>query len=185
MLDEGEGEGDAAGDKGLPPHVVGPGELGVRGSEKDLVGGEGGEAGRALKKRKGSGEGGEEAVVSGEEGAESSMSIAERLEALSAAIDEEAGRSGTSVAGAGGVLALAGAGVAGEGAGAVQPRAESLSTVLTQALQSGDESLLEQCLAVGEQGVIEATVERLPSAKVLQFLLRWARAADVSGIGLH
>lgn len=41
-----------------------------------------------------------------------------------------------------------------------------------QALQSGDESLLEQCLSVGEQGVIEATVERLPSSKVLQFLLR-------------
>ena len=54
----------------------------------------------------------------------------------------------------------------------MQPRAESLSTVLTQALQSGDESLLEQCLAVGDQGVIEATVQRLPSAKVLQFLLR-------------
>lgn len=41
-----------------------------------------------------------------------------------------------------------------------------------QALQSGDESLLEQCLSVGDQGMIEATVERLPSSKVLQFLLR-------------
>lgn len=44
---------------------------------------------------------------------------------------------------------------------------------LIQALQSGDESLLEQCLSVGDQGMIEATVERLPSSKVLQFLLRY------------
>ncbi|CAN0150950.1 unnamed protein product, partial [Laminaria digitata] len=138
LVDEGEGE-EAAGTKSLPAHVVGPGELGVRGFEKDLAAGDDGEAGRALKKLKGVGE---EAVFAREGGGEeSSMSIAERLEAL-------------------------------EGTGAVQPRAESLSTVLTQALQSGDESLLEQCLAVGEQGVIEATVERLPSAKVLQFLLR-------------
>lgn len=42
-----------------------------------------------------------------------------------------------------------------------------------QALQSGDESLLEQCLSVGDQGMIDATVERLPSSKVLQFLLRY------------
>eukprot|EP00904_Undaria_pinnatifida_P002401 jgi/Undpi1/12161/HiC_scaffold_5.g01837.m1 len=166
--EDGGGGGEEAGVKGLPPHVVGPGELGVRGSEKDLAGTEGGEeAGRLSKRLKGASE---EGGVVGQEGVgESSMSIAERLEALSAAIDEEADRSGSSTpGGSGGVLALAGGG----GGGAVQPRAESLSTVLTQALQSGDESLLEQCLAVGEQGVIEATVQRLPSAKVLQFLLR-------------
>lgn len=55
------------------------------------------------------------------------MTIADRLEALSAAVDHEAERAW---ADKGSRVALAGAG-GGEG-GAVQPRAESLSTVLTQ-----------------------------------------------------
>lgn len=158
-----EGGGDKVGSKGALAHVVGPGELGIGGVEKDSAlsggGGEFDEDGRALKR------------LRAEEGGEASMTIAERLEALSDVIDEEAARveSGKRRVG---VLAVAAGGVGeGEG-GVVQPRAESLATVLTQALQSGDESLLEQCLAVGDQGVIEATVERLPSSKVLQFLLR-------------
>lgn len=153
---------EAAGIKGALAHVVGPGELGVRGAETDAVSASEGvvdEDGRALKKLK---------AMPGEgAGEEASVSIAERLEALSEAVDKEASRKARGARG--GVLALAGA----DGA-AVQPRAESLSTVLTQALQSGDESLLAQCLAVGDQGIIEATVERLPSSKVLQFLLRCA-----------
>lgn len=36
LFEEGEGGEDAAGDKGLPAHVVGPGELGVRGSGNGL-----------------------------------------------------------------------------------------------------------------------------------------------------
>lgn len=158
-LENDEDGEERAGSKGALAHVVGPGELGVRGAEKDAVSvGDGpDEDGRAVKRLK---------VGEGEtEGGEASMTIAERLEALSEAIDHEAERNRPK----GGVLALTGTG------GAVQPRAESLSTVLTQALQSGDESLLEQCLAVGDQGVIEATVERLPSSKVLQFLLRYYR----------
>ena len=110
MGEDGGGGGEEAGVKGLPPHVVGPGELGVRGSEKDLAGTEGGEeAGRLSKRLKGASE---EGGVVGQEGVgESSMSIAERLEALSAAIDEEADRSGSSTpGGSGGVLALAGGG---------------------------------------------------------------------------
>lgn len=61
------------------------------------------------------------------------MTIADRLEALSAAIDEEAERAGADRRG--GVLALAAAAegeAAAAGGGAVQPRAESLATVLTQ-----------------------------------------------------
>lgn len=58
------------------------------------------------------------------------MTIADRLEALSAAIDEEAERSGA--AAKGGVLALTSAAAAGGKDGAIQPRAESLATVLTQ-----------------------------------------------------
>ncbi|CAB1113977.1 unnamed protein product [Ectocarpus sp. CCAP 1310/34] len=164
-----EEEEAGTGDKGGGAHVVGPGELGIRGVEKDSVGGGGArddkmeDAGgredsdsRAPKRLKGGGE-----------DEEAGMTIADRLEALSAAVDHEAERAW---ADKGGRMALAWA-PGGEG-GAVQPRAESLSTVLTQALQSGDESLLEQCLDVVDQGVIEATVERLPSSKVLQFLLR-------------
>eukprot|EP00752_Nemacystus_decipiens_P008411 g7521.t1 len=161
---EGEG-GEAKGDKGGLAHVVGPGELGIRGAEKDAVVAaegsagsddeEGGEEKRATKRLKAEGEAG--------------MTIADRLEALSAAIDDEAERSGAAKRNA---LALTPAAGGGGEDGAIQPRAESLATVLTQALQSGDESLLEQCLSVGDQGMIEATVERLPSSKVLQFLLR-------------
>lgn len=156
---------ERVGEKDGPAHVVGPGELGLRGLEKDagvkeerqqeeerLV--------KRLKAEKGKGEAG--------------MTIAERLKALSEAIDQEAEgvdverrRSGGFEDGSG-VLVPVGKG----GDGALQPQVESLSTVLTQALQSGDESLLEQCLAVGDQGVIKATAERLPSSKVLQFLLR-------------
>lgn len=160
--DEPQEDEVVAGTKGALSHVVGPGELGIRGVEKDVVShGEGiDEDGRFLKRLK----------AGREEGGEASLSIAERLEALSAAIDEEAEKSGSGKARGDGVLALMGGGA---DEGAIQPRAESLSTVLTQALQSGDESLLEQCLAVGDQSVIEATVERLPSSKVLPFLLRY------------
>ncbi|CAM9955197.1 unnamed protein product, partial [Ectocarpus fasciculatus] len=144
---DGDDEEEGTGDKGGPAHVVGPGELGIRGAEKDSVAG-GGVRGDELEDGAGGEDGDSRAPkrlkAGGEEEEEAGMTIADRLEALSAA---------------------------GEG-GAVQPRAESLSTVLTQALQSGDESLLEQCLDVVDQGVIEATVERLPSSKVLQFLLR-------------
>ncbi|CAN0106013.1 unnamed protein product [Ascophyllum nodosum] len=150
-------EDEPLGEKGPLTHVVGPGELGIRGKEKDSAAdaGEGlraeDEDGRAAKRLKATG---------GGEG-DAGMTIAERLEALSEAIDRDAE---TAV----GARKRRG----GEEEGALQPRAESLSTVLTQALQSGDESLLEQCLAVGNQDVIEATVERLASSKVLPFLLR-------------
>lgn len=60
------------------------------------------------------------------------MTIADRLEALSAAIDEEAERSGAAKGKGGGVLALSSAAATGGKDGAVQPRAESLATVLTQ-----------------------------------------------------
>lgn len=157
-----EHEEHVGGGKDGPAHVVGPGELGLRGLEKDysvddekqqeeeeerLV--------KRLKAEKGQGEAG--------------MTIAERLKVLSEAIDQEAEgerqRAGGFKDGKGVLVPLGEEGV-------LQPQVESLSTVLTQALQSGDESLLEQCLAVGDQGVIKATAERLPSSKVLQFLLR-------------
>lgn len=173
---------DAPGVKSAPAHVVGPGELGIRGSEKDAAaevgvedddlvkegggGLEDGEDGRALKRLKAGGEETEAAVAG--------MSIADRLEALSQEIYREGkkrdtvGAWGGGGGGGNGTLAVVG----GRGAGG-QPRVESLSTVLTQALQSGDNGLMEKCLGVGDQEVIEATVERLPSSKVVPFLLRW------------
>jgi len=45
-------------------------------------------------------------------------------------------------------------------------------TILEQALQSSDDALLEECLAVSDQRVVDMTVERLPSVRVLPFLLR-------------
>lgn len=57
------------------------------------------------------------------------MTIADRLEALSAAIDEEAEKSR---AARGGGLAFTSAAGGGGKDGAIQPRAESLATVLTQ-----------------------------------------------------
>lgn len=155
----GQGGDEGTGEKSAPAHVVGPGELGIKGFEKDNADsfGDGGEEadedGRPLKRLKGD---------------EAGMSIAERLEALSEEIDEEGARRSIIQAKSTGTLALPNGMMGGE-----QPRVESLATVLTQALQSGDNGLLEKCLGVSEQGVIEATVERLPSSKVLPFLLRY------------
>ena len=59
-----------------------------------------------------------------------------------------------------------------------QPRAvpttESLVTVLEQALQSLDDALLEECLAVSDEQVVDATVERLSALRVLPLLLHLA-----------
>ncbi|KAG5183264.1 Dip2/Utp12 family-domain-containing protein [Tribonema minus] len=52
------------------------------------------------------------------------------------------------------------------------PRADSLVTVLMQALQSMDDSLLEHCLQVNDSAIIEATIDRMPAARVLLLLSR-------------
>ncbi|CAM9114730.1 unnamed protein product [Discosporangium mesarthrocarpum] len=166
-------------------HVVGPGEMGIPGVERDLAGDVG--VRRAVKKRRREGEEEEGANETlhqedhREEGEEEQdfhgMTIAERLEALSEAFDKVEEVADSCRGEGEGDLAMLGA-AAQEGGRAVGgelsvvPRAESLSTVLSQALQSGDENLLEQVLGTGDQGVIEATVERLPSSKVVPFLLR-------------
>lgn len=55
-----------------------------------------------------------------------------------------------------------------------KPQASSLATVLEQALQSGDNSMLEYVLQVVDQQVINATIGRLPSIRVIPFLSRVA-----------
>lgn len=97
---------------------------------------------------------------------EAGMTIADRLEALSAAIDEEAERSG---AARGGVLALTSA--AGGKDGAIQPRAESLATVLTQ-VEGGAFALGVWCLL----GVLFRVFSRVV------FCVFFSSIADVSAL---
>lgn len=52
------------------------------------------------------------------------------------------------------------------------PSADSLVTLIDQALQTGDDPLLEQCLACGDSGTIETTAENLPSGRVLLLMRR-------------
>ena len=52
------------------------------------------------------------------------------------------------------------------------PAADSLVTLIDQALQSGDDALLEQCLSYGDLAVIETTAESLPSGRVLLLMKR-------------
>lgn len=51
------------------------------------------------------------------------------------------------------------------------PKGESLVSVLEQALQSRDDNLVEECLVVTDQQVVEATVNRMSSTHVLPFLM--------------
>eukprot|EP00012_Vannella_robusta_P008434 CAMPEP_0206201038 /NCGR_PEP_ID=MMETSP0166-20121206/11273_1 /ASSEMBLY_ACC=CAM_ASM_000260 /TAXON_ID=95228 /ORGANISM="Vannella robusta, Strain DIVA3 518/3/11/1/6" /LENGTH=534 /DNA_ID=CAMNT_0053619563 /DNA_START=91 /DNA_END=1695 /DNA_ORIENTATION=+ len=52
----------------------------------------------------------------------------------------------------------------------ITPSADSIGGVLLQALQSGDDQLLETCLTVDDITMIQRTVERLPSEYILPFL---------------
>eukprot|EP01039_Chlorochromonas_danica_P004230 gene4230-4647_t len=50
------------------------------------------------------------------------------------------------------------------------PTADSLVTLIDQALQSSDDDLLEQCLQCGDLDVISATTKQLPTHRILLFL---------------
>lgn len=50
------------------------------------------------------------------------------------------------------------------------PTSDSLVTLIEQALQSGDDSLLEQCLSVDDIRVVEATVRGLSTSKIIAFM---------------
>jgi hypothetical protein len=50
------------------------------------------------------------------------------------------------------------------------PTTDSLVTLVDQALQSGDDALLEQCLVVTDNAVVEATARRLPTGRIVVFL---------------
>jgi hypothetical protein len=50
------------------------------------------------------------------------------------------------------------------------PTADSLVTLLDQAIQSGDGTLLEQCLGCSNTEIIDATVKKLPTQRILVLL---------------
>ncbi len=52
------------------------------------------------------------------------------------------------------------------------PTSDSLVALLDQALQSGDDSLLEQCIGCEDPSVIEATAARLPTGRIVSFMKR-------------
>eukprot|EP00123_Amoebidium_parasiticum_P011451 comp20721_c0_seq1/m.27070 comp20721_c0_seq1/g.27070 ORF comp20721_c0_seq1/g.27070 comp20721_c0_seq1/m.27070 type:complete len:606 (-) comp20721_c0_seq1:170-1987(-) len=52
------------------------------------------------------------------------------------------------------------------------PKADSLARLLIQALHSGDNQLLEECLSNSTEAVIKNTVKRLPAPHVIPFLQR-------------
>jgi hypothetical protein len=55
-------------------------------------------------------------------------------------------------------------------AAAVKPTTDSLVTLIEQALQSGDNAMLEQCLSSNDVTVIDETCRRLPASRVMSFL---------------
>ncbi len=50
------------------------------------------------------------------------------------------------------------------------PTTDSLVTLIEQALQSGDDALLEQCLICNDNDVVEATARRLPTGRIVVLL---------------
>jgi U3 small nucleolar RNA-associated protein 5 len=87
------------------------------------------------------------------------MTMEQRLESLSAELAEIEKSSAADP------NAIASAAVLGE-----TPTASSLVTLMDQALQSGDDALLEQCLGCEDATVVDGTARRLPPARVVQLL---------------
>ena len=58
----------------------------------------------------------------------------------------------------------------GDASGSQPPRADSLATLLAQALAAEDRALIERCLSVGDAGVVSNTVARLPPSAVTKLL---------------
>ena len=94
----------------------------------------------------------------GSDGGDGDMTMEQRLKKLTAEMSvlENNGEAGGMGGGSGGV-----GGNLGEA-----PTSDSLVTLLDQALQSGDDSLLEQCIGCEDLAIIEATAQRLPTGRV-------------------
>lgn len=96
-------------------------------------------------------------VASTSRGGEDEVPLGKRLEQLSrqmAALEQEQDREGTNT----------------NGKNNSGPSADSLVTLLDQALQSGDAALLEQCLNYTDLDVIDTTTRLLSTHRVLKLL---------------
>lgn len=110
------------------------------------------------------GPGAEKRSRKGSDGGDGDMTMEQRLKKLTAEMSvlENSGEAGGMGGGSGGV-----GGNLGEA-----PTSDSLVTLLDQALQSGDDSLLEQCIGCEDLAIIEATAQRLPTGRVVSFMKR-------------
>lgn len=136
------------------PEVLGPHEMGgmkrpiVSTSETDAV-----EESDGKKKRKTS----ESSFIEASSNA-NELSLEQRLESLSSSLTRLQDGAEAPVATSAGKNAL------------TAPTSDSLVTLIDQALQSGDDALLEQCLSCGDVAIVEATARRLPTGRIVLFL---------------
>lgn len=135
------------------PEVLGPNEMG--GTKRPLVDASKGEAASSSSKK--SKKGGDDSLLAAA-GAADEMTLEQRLESLSRSMQtlEDLADSESALPASLG--------------GAQAPTTDSLVTLIDQALQSGDDSLLEQCLICSDNDVVEATARRLPTGRIVIFL---------------
>jgi hypothetical protein len=146
--------GTAGANNGLfAPDVLGPHEMG--GVKRPLVtAAENSEVAiESKQKRAKNGENGSLITAST---STNEQSLEARLESLSAAMTQLEERTSSDAAKSGNTTAA--------------PTSDSLVTLIDQALQSGDDGLLEQCLSCADADVVEATARRLATSRVVLFL---------------
>lgn len=101
------------------------------------------------------------------------LSLEQRLEALSSSMSqlEDAADAGDAEFDATtGALVPTGNGSGSSAAAAAAPTSDSMVTLIDQALQSGDDALLEQCLACTDADIVEASAQRLSTGRIVLFL---------------
>lgn len=129
------------------PEVLGPHEMG--GVKRPIVSTENGEQQKRSKT-----DNGNMITASGDS---SELTLEARLESLSNSLATLEDRAETKKSDKAGVLLPA-------------PTSDSMVTLIDQALQSGDDGLLEQCLSCADGDIVEATARRLPTSRVVMFL---------------
>lgn len=92
---------------------------------------------------------------------EGDVTLEERLEMLSSAVSEQehVAQNGKKNGDKDGIAGAA-------------PTSDSLVVLIEQALQSGDDALLEQCFECDDAAVVEQTAKRLPAARVVPLLTK-------------
>jgi hypothetical protein len=147
------------------PTVLGPMETGPN---KRPISEASGDNGGSPEKRRREGTTSSENGSSGGGGVEATME--ERLKRLTSemsVLESSSGRGGGGKNGDGSDSSKGS-----RGAQAQVPTSDSLVTLLDQALLSGDDTLLEQCISCEDSSVIDATAQRLPAGRVVSFMKR-------------